>query len=32
VGFARAVVALSILGLVNFGLWAGVYFLIRDLV
>jgi hypothetical protein len=31
VGFARAVVALSILALVNFGLWAGIYVLIRTL-
>jgi hypothetical protein len=31
-GFARAVVALSILALVNFGLWAALYFLIRSLV
>jgi hypothetical protein len=32
VGLARAVVALSILALVNFGLWAGVYLLVRTVV
>jgi hypothetical protein len=32
VGFARAVVALSILALVNFGLWACIYLLIRSVV
>jgi hypothetical protein len=32
VGLARAVFALSILALVNFGLWVGLYFLIRSLV
>jgi hypothetical protein len=29
-GFLRAVVALTLLAVVNFGLWAALYFLLRD--